>query len=55
MGFEGTPYPASPLPASADVFRVTSQATVGEIHRSIEAVVDRSVPSEPRLLSWRVH
>ncbi|MEE8580777.1 MAG: type II secretion system minor pseudopilin GspK [Myxococcota bacterium] len=55
VGFEGTPYPASPLPASADVFRVTSQATVGEIHRSIEAVVDRSVPSEPRLLSWRVH
>ena len=33
---------------------VTAEVKVGDIRRSVEAVVDRSEPTEPRLLSWRV-
>lgn len=36
-----------------DVFTVVAEATVGEVHRSIEAVVDRR-ENPPLLLSWRV-
>jgi len=39
---------------TGDVFHITAQAEVGEMRRSIEAVVDRSNPTEPTLLSWRV-
>ena len=38
----------------SDVFLVTSEALYGEVRRSIETVIDRSVPTEPRLLAWRV-
>jgi len=44
-----------PLPTfTSEIFVVTAEARVGEIRRSVEAVVDRSEPTEPRLLSWRV-
>jgi len=39
---------------SSQIFVVRSKAQVGEIRRSVEAVVERSTPSRPRLLSWRV-
>ena len=39
---------------SAEVFRVESVATVGEVSRSVVAMIDRSDLSDLRLLSWRV-
>jgi type II secretory pathway component PulK len=38
----------------SDVFLVRAEARVGEIRRVIETVVDRSKPSEPQLLAWKV-
>ena len=38
---------------SSRVFIVMAEARVGEIARSVEAVVDRTQPGEPLLLSWR--
>jgi general secretion pathway protein K len=47
--------PIFPQPTfSSEIFVVTAEARVGEIRRSVEAVVDRSEPKKPRLLSWRV-
>jgi hypothetical protein len=51
-GIEGI-YP--PATYSAEVFRVRSQARYGDVRRTIEAVIDRSNPIEPLILSWRVH
>lgn len=39
---------------SSEIFAVTAEARVGDVRRSVEAVVDRSRPAEPRLLTWRV-
>ncbi len=39
---------------SANVFTVRSEARVGEIRRTVEAVIDRSQPAQPLLLSWRL-
>jgi general secretion pathway protein K len=49
---EGTVFPETTI--ATDVFLVRSEARVGEVRRTIEAVVDRSKPAEPQLLSWRV-
>ena len=38
---------------TSDLFVVTAEARVGEVRRTIEAVVDRSQGTELRLLSWR--
>ena len=38
----------------SNVFHVVAQAQVGEIRRTADAWVDRSVPSQPLLLAWRV-
>jgi general secretion pathway protein K len=47
--------PIFPPPTfTSEIFVVTAEAQVGDIRRSVEAVVDRSEPAEPRLLSWRV-
>jgi len=47
--------PIFPPPTfTSEIFVVTAEARVGEIRRSVEAVVDRSEPTDPRLLSWRV-
>lgn len=43
-----------PPTVSSQVFLVTTEAKVGDIRRRVEAVVDRTRPAEPRLLSWRV-
>lgn len=54
MGIEGSRYPPATIPANATVFEVTSRATAGDIQRSITAVIDRTTPDDPLLLSWRV-
>jgi len=49
------PNPIYPPPTfSASVFRVFAEARIGEVRRSVEAVLDRSQLPEPRRLSWRV-
>jgi general secretion pathway protein K len=48
------PNPIFPPPTyTASVFTITAKARVGEVRRSIEAVVNRSV-DPPLVLSWRV-
>lgn len=49
---EGTIFP--PPAWSSDVFRVEAEARYGDVRRSIETVIDRSDPVEPRFLAWRV-
>ncbi len=49
---EGKIYPEPAWESS--VFQVVAEARYGEIRRSVEAVVDRSEPSQPRFLAWRV-
>ena len=39
---------------ASNVFTIRAEAKVGEVRRTIEAVVDRSKPSVPLLLAWRV-
>jgi len=47
--------PVFPPPSfKSNVFRVVAEARVGEVRRSVEAVLDRTDPLPPRLLSWRV-
>jgi general secretion pathway protein K len=46
---------AYPVPTYAtDVFQVSAEASYGEVRRTIEAVIDRSDPTAPLVLSWRV-
>lgn len=49
---EGEVFP--PPTFKSDVFTVAAEARVGEVRRRAEAVVDRSKPDAPLLLSWRV-
>ena len=37
-----------------DVFQVSAEARYGDVRRTIEAVIDRSDPTDPLVLSWRV-
>ena len=39
---------------TANVFQVTAEASYGDVRRTIEAVIDRSQPTTPMILSWRV-
>ncbi|MDH3519933.1 MAG: type II secretion system minor pseudopilin GspK [Myxococcales bacterium] len=43
-----------PPEVNGSVFTIVAEARVGDVTRSIEAVVHRSPEGEPRLLSWRV-
>ncbi len=43
-----------PLSYFSDTFTVRSEARVGEVRRTLETVIDRTTPSEPLLLSWKV-
>ncbi len=43
-----------PVGVSSDVFEIRAEARVGEVRRTVEAVVDRSDPRSPLVLSWRV-
>ena len=47
----GTLYP--PPTWSSEVFTVISQATVGDVTRTVEAVLDRTTADAPTLLAWR--
>ncbi len=39
---------------SAQVFEVSAEASVGDVHRTFDVVMDRTVPAQPALLSWRI-
>lgn len=43
-----------PLAYASDTFTIRSEARVGEVKRTVEAVVDRRVLEKPLLLSWKV-
>jgi type II secretory pathway component PulK len=47
-----TLFPAPTL--ESNVFHVRAEARIGEIHRRVDVVLDRSDPLEPRLLAWRM-
>jgi type II secretory pathway component PulK len=52
---EAVPDTIFPEPTySSDVFLVRAEARVGDVRRTIDTVVDRSKPSEPQLLAWKV-
>jgi type II secretory pathway component PulK len=53
-GVDDHVFPPVTLPSQSEAFLVEAEATVGEVHRTVEAVVDRSDPANPRLLFWRV-
>jgi len=42
------------LPQEAHVFHVISEATVENVVRRVEAVIDISDRESPQLLSWRL-
>lgn len=48
----GEAYP--PPSYVSDVFEVSAEARVGAVRRTVEAVIDRSDPTRPLVLSWRV-
>jgi type II secretory pathway component PulK len=50
---EGSIFPTAQLPMVSQVFTVTARASVDDITRTVEAVVDVTTKTEPRLLSWR--
>ncbi len=50
---EGTIYPPASLPADSTVFSVRAEASVDDVVRSVEAVIDVGDYKEPRLLSWK--
>jgi type II secretory pathway component PulK len=50
---EGSVFPDAQQPGNARVFTVEADATVGEIRRSIHAVIDRTQPSNPVIVEWR--
>jgi type II secretory pathway component PulK len=43
-----------PLDFDSEIFTVTAEARVGDVRRSVEAVLDRGAGAQPLLLSWRV-
>jgi type II secretory pathway component PulK len=47
-------FPERALPSDSTFFTVSSEATVGEIRRTVVAALDRSDPAYPQLLSWRM-
>jgi general secretion pathway protein K len=51
---EGSIFPAALLPASSNAFTVISRASVGEIERTLVAVIDRTEATNVQLLFWRM-
>jgi general secretion pathway protein K len=43
-----------PLAFHSDTFTVRSEARFANVQRTVEAVIDRTTPTEPVLLSWKV-
>jgi type II secretory pathway component PulK len=54
LDIDGSIFPEISLPAESDTFTVTARAAVGEIVRTLVAVVDRSQAEGPQVLSWRM-
>jgi type II secretory pathway component PulK len=54
LDIDGSIFPEVSLPAESDTFTVTARAAVGEIVRTLVAVVDRSQVEGPQVLSWRM-
>ena len=53
---EAVPGEIYPPPTfTTEVFRVTAEARYGDVVATVEAMVDRGDPSQPRLLSWSVN
>lgn len=53
---EAIPGEIFPPPSfTSEVFRVVAEARYGEVRRTVEAVIDRSDPSDPQLRAWRVY
>jgi hypothetical protein len=50
----GSIFPPVELPQEAHVFHVISEATVENVVRRVEAVIDISDRESPQLLSWRL-
>lgn len=51
---EGSVFPPVELPDESETFTIRAHATVGQIERTIVAVVDRSQLAQPQLLFWRM-
>lgn len=51
---EGSIFPPVSLPDGSDSFTITARATVGEIQRTLVAIVDRSQVDDPQVLFWRM-
>ncbi len=51
---EGSVFPPAVLPDDSDTFTVRVRARVGEIQRTLVAVVDRKEITAPQLLFWRM-
>ena len=49
---EGSIFPPVTLPSATPVFTIRSEATVSNLTRSIEAVIDLTDQQDPKLLSW---
>lgn len=55
VGFtEGSIFPTAVLPDDSDSFTVVSRGQVGDIERTLFAVLDRSDLLDPQLLFWRM-
>jgi general secretion pathway protein K len=54
VGIDGSIFPEASLPAESDTFTVTARAAVGDIERTLVAVVDRTEETEPQVLLWRM-
>lgn len=52
--FPNAPTIYPPLGFFSDTFSVRSEARFANVERTVEAVIDRSAPSQPVLLSWKV-
>lgn len=50
---EGGIYPPVDLPQVSLTFKITARAEVGQVARTIEAVIDTTNRETPQLLSWR--
>ncbi len=51
---EGGIYPPVVLPSVTPVYTILSEVILGDVERSVEAVINMSKPGEPRLLFWRM-
>jgi type II secretory pathway component PulK len=51
---DGSLFPPAELPDESNSFTIEAHATVGQIERTVVAVIDRSELTRPQLLFWRM-